>query len=213
MPTLKKVIVTFGPLPCSQSTSSTDHSKQGIGYRCPCAILRWLVVYVYVCGMGVGLWIGVSRLCPPVRNDIVTPHYLLNSIRFSFSDANLELRRRKNLEQKLENSIGKRNRILDILLKQQNQQTLILNRQKEILQILSQRKKRWKKILIYSRVRMHVHELQPPQTTFPHSRLFIWTLFVHWFEINMISPTSLRYDVTVTFECSDVEDKMIGCRK
>ena len=23
----------LGPLPCSQSTSSADHSKQGIGYR------------------------------------------------------------------------------------------------------------------------------------------------------------------------------------
>jgi len=54
----------------------------------------------------------------------------------------LELKRRKNLEQKLENSISKRNRILDILLKQQDQQTLILTRQKEILQILSERKKR-----------------------------------------------------------------------
>ena len=33
----------LGPLPCSPSTSSADHSKQGIGYRWPCAILGWLV--------------------------------------------------------------------------------------------------------------------------------------------------------------------------
>ena len=33
----------LGPLPCSHSTSSVDYSKQGIGYRWPCAILGWLV--------------------------------------------------------------------------------------------------------------------------------------------------------------------------
>lgn len=54
----------------------------------------------------------------------------------------LEMKRRKNLEHKLENSISKRNRILDILLKQQDQQTLILNRQREILQLLSEQKKK-----------------------------------------------------------------------
>ena len=34
----------LGPLPCSHPTSSADHSKQGIGYRWPCAILGWLVI-------------------------------------------------------------------------------------------------------------------------------------------------------------------------
>ena len=33
----------LGPLPCSHSTSLADYSKQGIGYRWPCAILGWLV--------------------------------------------------------------------------------------------------------------------------------------------------------------------------
>ena len=32
----------LGPLPCSHSTSLANHSKQGIGYRWPCAILGWL---------------------------------------------------------------------------------------------------------------------------------------------------------------------------
>ena len=33
----------LGPLPCSHSTFLADYSKQGIGYRWPCAILGWLV--------------------------------------------------------------------------------------------------------------------------------------------------------------------------
>ena len=36
----------LGPLPCSHSTSSLDHSQQDIGYRWPCAILGWLVLHV-----------------------------------------------------------------------------------------------------------------------------------------------------------------------
>ena len=39
----------LGPLPCSHSTSSADHSKQGIRYRWPCAILWWLVKYALEC--------------------------------------------------------------------------------------------------------------------------------------------------------------------
>ena len=35
----------LGPLPCSHSPSSANHSKQGIGYCWPCAILGWLVIY------------------------------------------------------------------------------------------------------------------------------------------------------------------------
>ena len=35
----------LGPLPCSHSTFSANHSKQGIGYRWPCAILGWLVTF------------------------------------------------------------------------------------------------------------------------------------------------------------------------
>ena len=42
-PCVLQDIGPFGPLPCSHSTSSANHSKQGIGYRWPCAILGWLV--------------------------------------------------------------------------------------------------------------------------------------------------------------------------
>ena len=31
---------------------------------------------MFVCGMGVGVWMGVGCPCPPVRNDIVTPRQL-----------------------------------------------------------------------------------------------------------------------------------------
>ena len=33
----------LGPIPCSRSTTSFDHSMKGIGYNWPCAILGWLV--------------------------------------------------------------------------------------------------------------------------------------------------------------------------
>ena len=42
-PCVLQDIGPLGPLPCSHSTSSVNHSKQGIGYRWPCAILGWLV--------------------------------------------------------------------------------------------------------------------------------------------------------------------------
>ena len=42
-PCVLQDIGPLGLLPCSHSTSSADHSKQGIGYRWPCAILGWLV--------------------------------------------------------------------------------------------------------------------------------------------------------------------------
>ena len=42
-PCVLQDIGPLGPLPCSYSTSSVNHSKQGIGYRWPCAILGWLV--------------------------------------------------------------------------------------------------------------------------------------------------------------------------
>ena len=42
-PCVLQDIGPLGPLPCSHSTSSANHSKQGIGYRWPCAILGWLV--------------------------------------------------------------------------------------------------------------------------------------------------------------------------
>ena len=42
-PCVLQDIGPLGPLPCSPSTSSAKPSKQGIGYRWPCAILRWLV--------------------------------------------------------------------------------------------------------------------------------------------------------------------------
>ena len=42
-PCVLQDFVPLEPLPCSQSTSSLDHSKQGIGYRRPCTILGWLV--------------------------------------------------------------------------------------------------------------------------------------------------------------------------
>ena len=34
---------------------------------------------MFVCWMGVGMWMGVRCPCPPVRNDIVTPRHLLFS--------------------------------------------------------------------------------------------------------------------------------------
>ena len=37
-PCVLQDIGPLGPLPCSQSSTSLDHSKQGIGYRWPCAI-------------------------------------------------------------------------------------------------------------------------------------------------------------------------------
>ena len=43
-PCVLQDISSLGPLPCSHSTSSANHSKQGIGYRWPCAILGWLVI-------------------------------------------------------------------------------------------------------------------------------------------------------------------------
>ena len=42
-PCVLQDIGPLGLLPCSHSTSSANHSKQGIGYRWPCAILGWLV--------------------------------------------------------------------------------------------------------------------------------------------------------------------------
>ena len=47
-PCVLQDIGPLGPLPCSHLTSSADHSKQGIGYRWPCAILGWLV---FSCGV------------------------------------------------------------------------------------------------------------------------------------------------------------------
>ena len=44
-PCVLQDIGPLGPLPCSRSTSSTDHTKQGTGYRWPCAILGWLVLH------------------------------------------------------------------------------------------------------------------------------------------------------------------------
>ena len=44
-PCVLQDIGPLGPLPCSHSTSSANHSKQGIGYRWPCAILGWLVYH------------------------------------------------------------------------------------------------------------------------------------------------------------------------
>ena len=90
-PCVLQDIGPLGPLPCSHSTSSANHSKQGIGYRWPCAILGWLVVYGCVwrgCGLGCGLGWGAEggwmplpthpqRCCDPAslvsfRNDILT---------------------------------------------------------------------------------------------------------------------------------------------
>ena len=45
-PCVLQDIGPLGPLPCSHSTSSANHSKQGIGYRWQCAILGWLVSHV-----------------------------------------------------------------------------------------------------------------------------------------------------------------------
>ena len=39
-PCVLQDIGPLGPLPCSHSTTSLDHSKQGIGYRLPCVILE-----------------------------------------------------------------------------------------------------------------------------------------------------------------------------
>ena len=47
-PCVLQDIGPLGPLPCSHSTSSADHFKQGIGYRWPCAILGWLVMPHYL---------------------------------------------------------------------------------------------------------------------------------------------------------------------
>ena len=38
------------------------------------------VLVTFVCGrMGIGVWMGVGRPRPPIRNDIVTPRHLLSS--------------------------------------------------------------------------------------------------------------------------------------
>ena len=47
-PCVLQDIGPLGSLPCSHSTSSADHSKLGIGYRWPCAILGWLVVKLHL---------------------------------------------------------------------------------------------------------------------------------------------------------------------
>ena len=46
-PCVLQDIGPLGPLPCSHSTSLLDHSQQGIGYRWPCAILGWLVLFFF----------------------------------------------------------------------------------------------------------------------------------------------------------------------
>jgi len=37
---------------------------------------------VFVCVLGVGVWMGVGRPCPPVRSDIVTPRHLFLTVLF-----------------------------------------------------------------------------------------------------------------------------------
>lgn len=76
------------------------------------------------------------------RKKAAPPVGILKVLTQSRKEAGLELARRKKLEQKLEDSIAKRNRILDILLKQQHQQMSIMNRQKEILLILEKKRRR-----------------------------------------------------------------------
>ena len=56
-PCIQQDIGPLGPLPCSHSTASADHSKQGIGYRWPCAILGWLVFLYFSCGCGLTLFL------------------------------------------------------------------------------------------------------------------------------------------------------------
>ena len=61
-PCVLQVIGPSGLPPCSHSTTSLDHSKQGIGYCWPCVILGWLVYHCFclpvwhlnnrVCGLG-----------------------------------------------------------------------------------------------------------------------------------------------------------------
>ena len=40
---------------------------------------------------GIGVWLEVGRPCPPIRNDIVTPHHLFMIFIFSRGHATLEL--------------------------------------------------------------------------------------------------------------------------
>ena len=42
-PCVLQDIGPLGPLPCSHFNSTANHSKQGTGYRWPCAIFGWLV--------------------------------------------------------------------------------------------------------------------------------------------------------------------------
>ena len=44
-------IGSLRPLPCCWSTSSGDHSEQGIGYRWLCEILGWLVIFLAFLGI------------------------------------------------------------------------------------------------------------------------------------------------------------------
>ena len=82
-PCVLQDIGPLGPLPCSHSNFLTNHSKQGIGYRWPSAILGWLVTNVCVWS-GVwdvdGGWMPLptraQRYCDPaslVLNAIVWP--------------------------------------------------------------------------------------------------------------------------------------------
>ena len=71
-PCVLQDIGPLGPLPCSHSTSSLDHYQQGIGYRWPCAILGWLVVYESVLDGALGAdggWLPLptrlQRYCDP----------------------------------------------------------------------------------------------------------------------------------------------------
>ena len=77
-PCVLQDIGPLGPLPCSHSTSSANHSKQGIGYRWPCAILGWLV---YPCGISHArtLMLKIMGQCPSENPSLTSSVHELSS--------------------------------------------------------------------------------------------------------------------------------------
>ena len=71
------VRLSFGP--------SIGHSWV-IGLKSGTTSILDIFVFVWVWGW-VGVWIGVGCPCPPVRNDILTPHHLFNSMTFGITRA------------------------------------------------------------------------------------------------------------------------------
>ena len=65
---------------------------------------------MFVCGRGVGVWMGVGCPCPPVRNDIVTPRHLFRDKPiWERLTQNGKEEKRKSTKKRVEQEWNKRN--------------------------------------------------------------------------------------------------------